>query len=361
MRVLLCLPPARTSNEYDLLRAMPGTDLTVVADRERSPGDRTVVLPVRRLPVLGGHEGWTAAVAWLGGLSSLDEPPVDVVVSLEAFSFGTAQAARLARRRRVPHAVLVFETLATMPLYRVPPWRPILRRTLRQADLFVCFSRKAADHLVELGAPEARCAVVHPGVDTDVFRPAPSLTTAPEVVFVGMLRANWGADKGVHDLVAAGERLARDVDGFRLTMVGDGHLRPGLEAAAATTPWLSVAGRRPRAEIPDVLRGARVLVLPSRTTPKWEEQFGFVLVEAMASGLPVVATRSGVIPEVVPPWNPLVPEGDQVALADGIRRALGPEGEAWGRRNREHALARFDVVQQAKRLRDVLGDLVAGR
>lgn len=361
MQVLCCLPPARTSNEYDLLRAMPATELTVVADAERATADRTVVLPVRRLPVLGGHEGWTAAVAWLGGLSSLEGPPADVVVSLEAFSFGTAQAARLARRRGVPHAVLVFETLATMPLYRVPPWRPILRRTLRDADLFVCFSQKAADHLVAMGAPAARCEVVHPGVDTDLFRPAPALPAAPEVVFVGMLRANWGADKGVHDLVAAGERLAGEVDGFRLTMVGDGHLRPALAARAATAPWLQVPGRRPRAEIPAVLRGARVLVLPSKTTPKWEEQFGFVLVEAMASGLPVVATRSGVIPEIVPPWNPLVPEGDPAALADGIRRALGPDGDGWGRRNREHALARFDVAQQAERLRDVLAGLVARR
>ncbi|HEX9993985.1 MAG TPA: glycosyltransferase [Acidimicrobiales bacterium] len=361
MRAVLCLPPARTSNEYDLVRAMPATDLTVVADGERAPGDRTVVLPVRRLPLLGGHEGWTAAVAWLRGLSSLDGRPADVVVSLEAFSFGTAQAARLARRLRAPHAVLVFETLTTMPLYRVPPWRPILRRTLRRADCFVGFSQKAVDHLVAMGAPAERCAVVHPGVDTDRFRPAPVLEPGPEVLFVGMLRANWGADKGVHDLVAAAERLAPEVDGFRLTMVGDGHLRPALEARAATAPWLRVAGRRPRAEIPDVLRAGRVLVLPSKTTPKWEEQFGFVLVEAMACGLPVVATRSGVIPEVVPPWNPLVPEGDPAALAEGIRAALGPDGEAWGRRNREHVLERFDLTQQAKHLRDVLGDLVAGR
>jgi phosphatidyl-myo-inositol dimannoside synthase len=361
MRVLLCLPPARTSNEYDLVRAMPATDLTVVADSEKAPGDRTVVLPVRRLPLLGGHEGWTAAVAWLRGLSGLDGPAADVVVSLEAFSFGTAQAAKLARRRGVPHAVLVFETLTTMPLYRVPPWRPILRRTLGRADLFVCFSQKAADHLVAMGGPAARCAVVHPGVDTDLFRPAPALVGSPEVLFVGMLRANWGADKGVHDLVEACGRLAGEVDGLRLTMVGDGHLRPDLEAKAASVPWLRVLGRRPRAEVPGLLRDGRVLVLPSKTTPKWEEQFGFVLVEAMASGLPVVATRSGVIPEVVPPWNPLVPEGDPAALADGIRRALGPEGDDWGRRNRAHVLERFDVNQQAKRLRDVLGDLVAGR
>ncbi len=131
--------------------------------------------------------------------------------------------------------------------------------------------------------------------------------TRPSVLFVGMLRSDRGADKGVAETVAACRRLAGEVDGLRLVMVGEGPLRDGLAAQAAALPFLCVTGYRPRREVAALMRDARVLVLASRPTAKWEEQFGYVLVEAMASGLPVVATRSGSIPEVVPEWNPWYP------------------------------------------------------
>ncbi len=358
MRVLLCLPPARISNEVDLFRAMPATDLVVVADHEVAEAGHALVLPARRLPLVGGREGWTAAPAWLRGLPALDPGPVDVVASLELLSFGSRQAATLAARLGVPHAVTIFETLAANPLYRLPPWRGNTRRTARSADLFVCFTRRAADHAVALGCPEGRCVVVHPGVDTERFRPAAGGRSGqPNVVFVGMLRADRGADKGVADIVEAGGRLASVVEGLRLRLVGEGPLGPELAARAATEPFLEVLGRRPRQELPTLLRQARVLVLASRRTAKWEEQFGFVLVEAMASGLPVVATRSGAIPEVVPAWNPLVAEGDVDGLAEGVRAALGPAGDEWGRRNRAHVLDRFDLRHQGRALAEALGGL----
>lgn len=357
MRVLLCLPPARISNELDLFRAMPDTELVVVADRAVEEADRQIVLPARRLPLLGGREGWTAAPAWLRGLPVLDPGPVDVIASLELLSFGSRQAAALARRMGVPHAVTVFETLADNPLYRLPAWRGNTKRTVASADAFVCFTRRAAAHAVTLGCPTDRCTVVHPGVDTERFRPAAGgLAAAPTVMFVGMLRADRGADKGVVEVVEAAGRLAPTLDGLKLRLVGEGPLEPELTRRARVTPFLEVLGRQPRHALPRLLHDARVLVLASKRTAKWEEQFGFVLVEAMASGLPVVATRSGAIPEVVPEWNPLVGEGDVRALAEGISAALGPAGEEWGRRNRAHAMEHFDLQVQGR----VLAERLAG-
>ena len=75
----------------------------------------------------------------------------------------------------------------------------------------------------------------------------------------------------------------------------------------------------------------------------------------MASGLPVVATHSGAIDEVVPAWNPLVDEGDVTGLARGLATLVGPGGAGIGARNRADALARFDLEGQADRLRQVLG------
>jgi starch synthase len=358
MDVLLCLPPARTSHELDLFRAMPGTRLRVA-----SAGDGTgagdLALPVRRVPLVGGAEGWTAAPAWLRGLRYLDPGRVDVVASLELLSFGSWQAGDLARRLGVPHAVTVFENMAANPLYRLPPWRQITRRVVASADLFLCFSQLARVHAIDLGCPQHRCVVVHPGVDTETFRPRPGgRPPQPIVLFVGMLRADRGADKGVAQIVEACRRLAREVEGLRLVLVGDGHLRAALSAQAARLDFLEVVAPRPRHEIPALMAEARVLVLASRRTFKWQEQFGFVLVEAMASGLPVVATRSGAIPEVVPGWNPLAGEGDVDGLAEGIRRALGPEGDDWGRRNRGHAQERFELRRQGQLLAEALGRAV---
>lgn len=365
MHLLVCLPPARTSHELDLLRAVPDAQLTVVSDGSRRAASATAVedritLPARRLPLVGGAEGWTAAPAWLDGMRRIQPGPVDAVVSLELFSFTSAQAAGLARRLGVPHAVTVFETLASNPLYRLPPWRSIARRVAASATRFVCFTQRAADHAVALGCPSVRCRVVHPGVDTTLFHPsAGSRPSQPTVLFVGMLRADRGADKGVADVVEAARRLAGEVDGLRLRLVGDGPLVSGLSVAAAdgTLPFMEVAGRRSRDEVAGMMRAASVVVLASRRTVKWEEQFGFVLAEAMASGLPVVATRCGAIPEVVPGWNPLVAPGDVGGLVEGLRDALGPAGDEGGARNRAHAVEHLDLATQGRALARALSDL----
>src|SRR5207244_1025724 len=72
-------------------------------------------------------------------------------------------------------------------------------------------------------------------------------------------------------------------------------------------------------DVPEYLAALDALVLPSRTTATWAEQFGHVLIEAMAAGVPVVGSSSGAIPDVVGDAGIIVPEGDAAAL----RRALG--------------------------------------
>lgn len=333
MRIVVVLPPARTSHEIDTLRAITGSEILVIADPAHHP---TATHPARswKIPWLGSARRWTAALAWLRGLRTLDlgEKGVpDMVVSLELFSVGSRQAARLARRWEVPHVVYVAEILDSNPLYRLPPWRGNTRRTVRQLDGVICSNRAGARHARSRGVESGRIVTVSPGVDTTVFRPCGSLAERPPVaISVGELRA----DKGVMDVIAGADaaidRLPPD---FRLVLVGDGPLRDVVDRAAEIRPWLEVRGKIPRHEVANELQSARAFVLAPHSRPFWAEQLGFAVLEAMACGLPLVVTDCGALSEVVPGHNRVVAEGDIAAIADGLIAALGPDGEEWGRRN----------------------------
>jgi glycosyltransferase involved in cell wall biosynthesis len=81
---------------------------------------------------------------------------------------------------------------------------------------------------------------------------------------------------------------------------------------------VKVATAVPHENFPDYFACLDVMVLPSLTTPTWKEQFGRVLVEAMACGVPVIGSSSGAIPEVLGEAGLIFPEGDENALAEKI-------------------------------------------
>lgn len=158
-------------------------------------------------------------------------------------------------------------------------------------------------------------------------------------------------EKGVLDLLEALPLLPPHV---RLVLVGEGVLRRRLAARAAE---LGVDGRvtlRPgvaSTAVPEVLRELDALVLPSRTTPGWKEQFGRILVEAMSCGLPVVGSSSGEIPHVIDGAGLVFPEGDVAALAAALLR-LAEDGALraeLARRGRERALAHYTQAAIARR------------
>jgi glycosyltransferase involved in cell wall biosynthesis len=94
-----------------------------------------------------------------------------------------------------------------------------------------------------------------------------------------------------------------------------------------------------------------VLVIPSLTTPKWKEQYGRVIGEAMSCGVPVVGSDSGAIPEVIGPAGLIVPEGDVSKLAKALQTAIF-DGEVrlglkqQGLQRAEHELSTRAMVQQ---------------
>jgi glycosyltransferase involved in cell wall biosynthesis len=145
--------------------------------------------------------------------------------------------------------------------------------------------------------------------------PAPPRQAPFTIGFAGRLVP----EKGIRDLLAAVARLDFPA---RLLIVGDGPLRSEVQSADLGRATLEVRTGIRGAELPDHYREMDVLVLPSRTTATWAEQFGRVLCEALLCGVPVLGSDSGEIPWVIATTAGGVtfPEGDIGALAAALSK-----------------------------------------
>jgi glycosyltransferase involved in cell wall biosynthesis len=129
-------------------------------------------------------------------------------------------------------------------------------------------------------------------------------------------------EKGLRVLMDALAELAGD---WHCQIIGSGPLESELRESAASRgidKRITFRGSVPHADVAGRLGSFDVLVLPSLTMPGWKEQFGHVLIEAMALGVPVVGSDSGAIPEVIADAGIIVPENDAVALRLALARLL---------------------------------------
>ncbi|MFV0359660.1 glycosyltransferase family 4 protein [Tropicimonas sp.] len=199
-----------------------------------------------------------------------------------------------------------------------------------------------------------KLAIVHCGIDPDRYGTAPRQGGGKHVLFVGRL----AAVKGVPMLLEAFAEVCTHHPDAHLTLVGDGSERPMLEARAAglgLTGHVTFAGYRNQDEVAGMLAQSDIFALPS-----FAEGVPVVLMEAMASRLPVVATRIAGIGELVEDGTSglTVPPGDSKALATALRtlmdtpdraRAMGEAGCAAVRQD-------FNVTVEAEKLGKLFRD-----
>ncbi|SHN54900.1 Glycosyltransferase involved in cell wall bisynthesis [Geodermatophilus obscurus] len=254
--------------------------------------------------------------------------PVDVVHAHQGEDLATLPLARLAARwHRCPLVVTVHcsvgHTLTGGGL-RTRLLRAlggaVERSALRRADAVVVLTDRTAAALVADGVPAERVSTVPSGFDPRLFagRPPDAFPGVgrPRIGYVGRLAPQKRADRLV-------EAFGRMREPASLVVVGDGPDRQRVHALAAGLPRVHLTGFVEHTAVPAVLASLDVLALPSAY-----EEMGSVLTEAMASGLPVVASDVGGIPEVVHHGvtGLLVPPGDADALAAALDRlAADPE------------------------------------
>ncbi|MFA5891178.1 MAG: glycosyltransferase family 4 protein [Actinomycetota bacterium] len=230
------------------------------------------------------------------------------------------------------------------------------RRTLARADR-ILVTGSSSYEAIPLQVRE-RAVEIPFGVDVERFGATP-LPHDPVIVFFSVLSER----KGVRVLLEAMPHVLRRIPAARLVIAGDDPtgLRPALEARARE---LGVAvefiGAVEPAQAPEIYARARVVCQPS-----FGEPFGMTVVEAMASGRPVVATGSGGIPDAIVDGRGgrLVPRGDERLLADALASVLAdPLGaEAMGAFNRARAERRFALARVAERIELTYEALAAGR
>lgn len=258
------------------------------------------------------------------------------IIEEEAFSLAGWQCARFARRKKLPYAIQAAENLDRTLPWPAKMWR---RSVLRHASLVMARSRAAGERATSWGAPSGIVDVVPHGID----EVATTVTVRREGVvgYVGRLVES----KGLTDLLAAVELD----DSLSLEVVGDGSLRTLLSPPPPRVSW---HGALAPEQVAEFYESISVLALPSRTTPTWTEQFGRVIIEALASGRPVVAYDSGEIPWVAALTGiTLVPEGDVQGLHDALlRNAYGAEGVRLAEIGRTAVMEHFTNEAVARRL-----------
>lgn len=226
----------------------------------------------------------------------------------------------LLRARYAPRAILILNTWQNILRPRPLAVRLITRLSLLASAAICCASREAVAVLRQLGYQRAAPLLPAIGVDLAHFPLRPHEPPTPPLVvgYAGRLVP----EKGIDTLIDAAAQLVPHTP-LRLVLAGTGDdaLQAALAAQAQQAGVAAhFAGAIPPDQIGTWLHTLHVLVLPSRTTSVWKEQYGRILSEAMACGVPVIGSDSGAIPDVIGSAGQTFPEGDAHTLAAHLRR-----------------------------------------
>jgi colanic acid/amylovoran biosynthesis glycosyltransferase len=234
-----------------------------------------------------------------------------------------------------------------------------------KGDLFLPVSERWGARLVEMNCPRAKIRTHRTGVDLSEFafrEPRPPADGRISVVTVARLVEKKGLEYGVRAvarLIKEGRRVEYDI-------VGDGALREHLQSVideAGAGGAIRLAGWKSRREVRGMLQRAHVFLAPSVTSAEGDEEgIPVALMEAMATGLPVVCTAHSGIPELVQDGvtGLLAPEGDALALAERLGFLID-HGHSWrdlARRARAAVEERHDIARLNDELVEVYRRLI---
>lgn len=240
--------------------------------------------------------------------------PDIVHIDEEPYNLATWQA--LFHARRCGAKTLFFSWQNINRRYPLPfAWGE--RWVLNTVDHAVAGTSSAGQVWREKGYHGGISIIPQFGVDHTLFTP---LVTRPQRPFTIGYFGRLVEEKGIQLLLAAAAQLPPK--SWQICLVGSGPMQRAIEAAVEQhniAPFVHMQPAVPSTQMPAYYHKLDALVLPSLTRPNWKEQFGRVLIEAMASGVPVIGSDSGAIPDVIGDAGLIFPEGNSAALAAHLR------------------------------------------
>jgi len=292
----------------------------------------------------------------------------DIVHTSDTWFAFSHQVSTVRKKSGIKMAVTQWENVP-FALERQGIIKKLKSNTRNAADVFIAVTGKAKRALILEGVKEDRIHLLPMGVDIGRFRPRPrdakllkELGFSEEdfiILFAG--RLIW--TKGIFDLVEAFKVLTRDPEtggDVKLLIVGNGpdkrRLLDTIEKLGLCEK-VKIAGGFKYRDMPRVYGLADIFSLPS--TREMQEQFGMVLVEAMASGKPIVTTTSGSIPEVVGNAAVIATPNNPRSLYQSLRKLVSDGGlrEDLSKVARKRAEEKFDATRISLQLEKILTSL----
>ncbi|MEZ4663127.1 MAG: glycosyltransferase [Caldilineaceae bacterium] len=290
---------------------------------------------VLKTQITPNHELHPVPIIWpgnphkgflLSGLSWVRTFKPDLIaIERDPDTFMALQLAAI-RRLWAPQAKLVFHSWQNVARPLKVHVRLVLAQTLRAADCILYANLEGEQILRSWGYTGALINQIWMGVDTTIFQPQNDASLRQRLMladkFVIGYVGRLAAEKGIEDLLHALPHLP---DQVHCVLLGQGEMKSRLiqqVQALGIASRVHFVGNIPHTELATYLSMMNVMVLPSHTTTVWKEQFGRVLIEAMACGTPVVGSDSGAIPEVIGNAGLVFPEGDVGALVDCLRQLI---------------------------------------
>ena len=248
--------------------------------------------------------------------------PDIIQAEVEVFSLCALEFAIVSRITKIPLVVFAWENMERQLLFR--KW--IRDFVLKTAPLIIAGNHEGGQLLKKWNYTGQIEVIPQIGVDELLFKPKATSSPSSEITigFVGRIVP----EKGIDLLLQATKRLQQQALSFKIVVCGSGKARPSLEqevqqlGLTAQIIWQDAV---PHEQVPAELKKFDVLVLPSRSVDTWREQFGHVLIEAMAMGIPTVGSTCGEIPNVINHPDLVFDEGNAAALATILARLIRDE------------------------------------
>lgn len=294
----------------------------------------------------------------------------DIIDIAETFHPFCLQAVKIRQRTNTRLVVRVHENIP-FAHHNLSLRRYTKAQVFKWADAFITCSEMGRGTLEIEGAPPEKIRVIPMGTDVRVYAPREKDAglmremglDSEHLVLLFAGRITW--EKGILDILNAAAAVRSRIPNLRIVILGDGpdmHRLSGWIAERGLSGIVRITGLVPVTRMSEYYSVADVVAVPSIAIPKWQEQFGGVIIEAMACGKVLIVSDSGAIPEVVGDTAIVVPQASYPSLAEALLKLSSDKVlmTELGKRARERAVERFSNEVVAAQIGKLYDELLAG-